>query len=218
MRGRPRARRSRTGSVGEMGGSSADGSVFTSASCSSVSSIFGTISSEAPREPTRASDGVSEWDAALASKEGVSAGESLLDDMEGCGEELMLRRACAPGGGCPKERVEIIRPGSDCGQWLPVLVGRHWTPRSFLERRRGAGAGCLRSRCLLLPGSNRRGGPSVMRWHLSRAVHQRHRFGCVRTSGAAFTRESRKRVHAVRFRRFERSLDGNVARGGGKTP
>lgn len=41
---------------------------------------------------------------------GVLAGESLLDDMEGCGDELVLSRACALGGGCPNERVEIIRP------------------------------------------------------------------------------------------------------------
>lgn len=40
---------------------------------------------------------------------GVSMGESLLDDMEDCGEELMLRRACAPGGRCPNDRVEIMR-------------------------------------------------------------------------------------------------------------
>lgn len=44
---------------------------------------------------------------------GVFIGESLLDDMEGCGDELMLRRACALGGGCPKERVEIIRSATE---------------------------------------------------------------------------------------------------------
>jgi hypothetical protein len=42
-------------------------------------------------------------------KLGVFIGESLADDMEGCGEELVLRRECAPGGGWPKERVDIIR-------------------------------------------------------------------------------------------------------------
>jgi hypothetical protein len=42
------------------------------------------------------------------SKVGVFAEESLLDDMEGWGEELMLRRACVAGGGCAKLRVEII--------------------------------------------------------------------------------------------------------------
>jgi hypothetical protein len=112
MRGRPRARRSRTGSVGDIGGSSAMGSALTSASCTSVSSTLGTMSS-APsvpsRESIRASDCVSdsEWERPLVSKVGVGKGESLLDDMEGWGEELMLRRACA--GGCPKLAVEIIR-------------------------------------------------------------------------------------------------------------
>jgi hypothetical protein len=61
------------------------------------------------------------------SKVGVSIGEPLLDDMEDCGEELMLSRACAPGGRCPNERVEIIRPGveGDCdGYWcLGVCIG-----------------------------------------------------------------------------------------------
>ena len=51
----------------------------------------------------------SELGAPLVSKVGVSAGDSLLEDMEGCGDELMLRRACAAGGGGPKLRVEIIR-------------------------------------------------------------------------------------------------------------
>ena len=86
MRGRPRARLSRTGSVGEIGGSSANGSVLTSARCTSVSSIFGTISSEPSvpnRESIRASDCVSEMGRPFVSKVGVFMGESLLEDMEG---------------------------------------------------------------------------------------------------------------------------------------
>jgi len=47
---------------------------------------------------------------------GVFIGDSLLDDMSDDGEELMLRRECAPGGRCPNERDEIIRAGvgGDC--------------------------------------------------------------------------------------------------------
>jgi len=98
--------------VGEIGGSSAMGSILTSASCTSVSSIFGTmvsVPSVPNRESTRASDCVSELERPFASKVGVFVGESLLDDMEGCGEELTLRRACAPGGGCANWMVEFIR-------------------------------------------------------------------------------------------------------------
>lgn len=83
MRGRPRARRSRTGSVGDMGVSSARGSALTSDSWSSVSSILGTISSDPSLEPMRPSDRESWTEAPLESKVGVLAGESLLDDMEG---------------------------------------------------------------------------------------------------------------------------------------
>lgn len=141
IRGRPRERLSRTGSVGEIGDSSVTGSVLTSSSRSSVSSIFGIISSEPTRESIRVSDCVSELEATFASKMGVFIGESLLDDMEGCGDELMLRRACAPGGGCPKVRVEIIRSDGWSDQWLPVVVGSHWTPTSYAwwetKRRRG---------------------------------------------------------------------------------
>jgi hypothetical protein len=61
------------------------------------------------RESIRTSDCVSELERPFASKVGVFVGDSLLDDMEGCGEELMLRRACAPGGGGAKLMVEIIR-------------------------------------------------------------------------------------------------------------
>jgi hypothetical protein len=32
--------------------------------------------------------------------------------MEGCGDELVLKRVCAPGGEGPKELVEIIRSKS----------------------------------------------------------------------------------------------------------
>jgi hypothetical protein len=52
---------------------------------------------------------VSELLKMAVSKFGVVIGESLADDMEGCGDELVLRRECALGGGWPKERVEIIR-------------------------------------------------------------------------------------------------------------
>jgi hypothetical protein len=44
----------------------------------------------------------------VESKLGVVIGDSLADDMEGCGEELVLMRAFAPGGGLPNERVDII--------------------------------------------------------------------------------------------------------------
>jgi hypothetical protein len=49
----------------------------------------------------------------LESKLGVDIGESLADDMEGCGEELVLKRVGAPCGGWPKARVELIRSGSE---------------------------------------------------------------------------------------------------------
>lgn len=107
--GRPRARLIRTGSVGEIGVSSVVGSSFTSAKCNSVSSSFGTISAELVRVSRRDSDRVLELLKMVESKLGVVIGESLADDIEGCGEELVLRRACVPGGDGPKERVEIIR-------------------------------------------------------------------------------------------------------------
>lgn len=56
----------------------------------------------------------------LVSKLGVVRGESLADDMEGCGDELVLNLACAPGGGWPRERVEIIRP---VDEEIPELTG-----------------------------------------------------------------------------------------------
>jgi len=92
-----------------MGVSSVRGSDLTSASCNSLSSIFGMISLELVRVSDRPSEGVSEMGKMLVSKLGVVKGESLADDMEGCGEELVLKRVCAPGGEWPKERVEIIR-------------------------------------------------------------------------------------------------------------
>lgn len=111
IRGRPRPRLIRTGSVGDIGGSSVIGSVFTSDSSSSRSSTLGTIPSNPLLELSRNSDGLSVGGVIPVSNVGVFIGESLQDDMEGWGDELMLRRACAPGGGCPKERVEIIRSG-----------------------------------------------------------------------------------------------------------
>lgn len=99
MRGRPRARLIRTGSVGDIAVSSAKDSSLTSAKCSSVSSNLGTTSTELVRVSNRDSDCVSEALKMVESKLGVVIGESLADDMDGCGEELVLRRACAPGGG-----------------------------------------------------------------------------------------------------------------------
>jgi hypothetical protein len=114
--GRPRPRLTRAGSVGDMEGSDPTDSALTSASCSSCSSILGTISSEPRRESFRDSAYMSGRPSALESTVGVSIGDSLLEDMEDCGEELRLKRARAPGGRCPNERVEIIRPGveGDC--------------------------------------------------------------------------------------------------------
>lgn len=82
------------------------GSDLTSDNWSSVSSIFGTISSDPSLEPVRPSDKEPVVETAFESKVGVFAGESLLEDMEGWGEELMLRRACV--GGCPQLTVDII--------------------------------------------------------------------------------------------------------------
>jgi hypothetical protein len=112
IRGLPRPRLTRGGSVGDMGGSSAIGSLLTSANESSRSSSLGTISSDPLRESAHDSVCVSESVSVLESKVGVFIGESLLDDIEGCGEEEMLRRACALGGGWPKVRIEVIRPNA----------------------------------------------------------------------------------------------------------
>jgi hypothetical protein len=118
MRGRPRARLIRTGSVGDVSVSSAIDSSLTSANCNSVSSSFGTMSVELVRVFRRDSDGVSGLLKILESKLGVVSGESLADDMEGCGEELVLKRACAPGGEWPKETVEIIQSSNkDFSYW-----------------------------------------------------------------------------------------------------
>lgn len=113
IRGLPRARLIRTGSVGEIGGSSGEGSSFTSANWSSVSSTLGIISLESVRLSNRSSDCVFVGLKMFESKLGVVKGDSLADDMEGCGEELVLKRACAPGGGWPKETLEIIRPSNE---------------------------------------------------------------------------------------------------------
>jgi hypothetical protein len=65
---------------------------------------------------------VFEWLKIVESKLGVVIGESLADDMEGCGEELVLKRACAPDGGWPKERVDIIRSSDKSS----VTKGGEW--------------------------------------------------------------------------------------------
>jgi hypothetical protein len=83
MRGRPRARLIRTGSVGDVSVSSTIASSLTSANCSSVSSSFGTMSVELVRVFSRDSDGVSGLLKILESKLGEVVGESLEEDMEG---------------------------------------------------------------------------------------------------------------------------------------
>ena len=90
MRGRPRARRILTGSVGDMGVSSV--SSLTSARSTSDSSSFGTISLGLVWESRRPSDCESEARKTLASKLGVVKGDSLDDDMEDWGDELVLMR------------------------------------------------------------------------------------------------------------------------------
>lgn len=52
------------------------------------------------------------------SKLGVVRGESLADDMEGCGEELVLSGAFALDGGWLRERDEIIWPDEE----TPVAI------------------------------------------------------------------------------------------------
>jgi hypothetical protein len=127
IRGRPRARLTRTGSVGDMGVSSARDSSLTSANCNSVSSSFGTTSVELVRVSGRDSECMSELLKMEESKLGVVIGESLADDIEGWGEELVLKRAFAPGGEWPKERVEIIRSNNRDRWVLDVGSGRHLT-------------------------------------------------------------------------------------------
>lgn len=63
----------------------------------------------------------------FVSKVAVLVGDSLLDDMEGWGDELMLRRACAAGGGWPNSRDENIRAKKGVCQLLPSVVGAHQT-------------------------------------------------------------------------------------------
>jgi hypothetical protein len=128
MRGRPRARLIRTGSVGDIGVSSKTDSSLTSANCSSVSSSFGTMSVEFVRVFNRDSDCVSELLNMLESKLGVVIGESLADDIEGCGEELVLKRACALGGGWPKDRVEIIQSNGKGFNYKEQSVVDIWCP------------------------------------------------------------------------------------------
>lgn len=111
-RGRPRLGLTRTGSVGDIGGSSAMDSALTSERDSSCSSIFNTTSSRPLPASSRVSERLSAREDTPESKAGVFIGDSLLDDMEGCGDELTLRRACAPGGGCPREKVDGILPGT----------------------------------------------------------------------------------------------------------
>lgn len=71
------------------------------------------ISSGLVRESRRRSDCESEAEKMFESKFGVVRGESLAEDMEGWGDELVLRREGAPGGEGPKEKVEIIRSDRD---------------------------------------------------------------------------------------------------------
>jgi hypothetical protein len=74
----------------------------------------------------------------VESKLGVVIGESLADDIEGCGEELVLRRACALGGGWPNEKVEVIRSSdeglrNDSGELYaldhPIIQGANGSKR-----------------------------------------------------------------------------------------
>ena len=58
-------------------------------------------------------------------------GESLAEDMEGCGDELVLKRVCAPGGEGPKVLVEIIRSRVEDVGGLLVGRGAHWTSSPF---------------------------------------------------------------------------------------
>lgn len=67
------------------------------------------MSSGLVRESRRPSDCESEVEKMFESKLGVVKGESLAEDMEGGGDELVLRRACAPGGEGPNEILEFIR-------------------------------------------------------------------------------------------------------------
>jgi len=68
------------------------------------------ISSGLVRESRRPSERDSEAVKMFESKLGVVRGESLAEDMEGWGDELVLIRLWTPGGEGPKEKVEFIRP------------------------------------------------------------------------------------------------------------
>jgi hypothetical protein len=67
----------------------------------------------------------------VVSKLGVVNEESLADDMEGCGDELVLKRVCAPVGGWPKETVEIIRSRVEDVRGLLVGGSTHWMSSPF---------------------------------------------------------------------------------------
>lgn len=88
-------------------------SSLTSASSNSASSTLGMISSGLVRESRRPSDCESEVENILGSKLGVAKGDSLAEDMEGGGDELVLKRVCAPDGGGPKGIVKFIRSDSE---------------------------------------------------------------------------------------------------------
>ena len=97
------------------------------------------ISSGLVRESRRPSDCESEGEKMFESKLGVVRGESLAEDMEGCGDELVLRRGGAPDGEGPKEKVEIIRPfGLIDATWSTIAADR-----ATLDAR----AVCLRCVC-----------------------------------------------------------------------
>jgi hypothetical protein len=70
--------------------------------------------------------------------------------MEGCGDELVLKRVCAPGGEGPKELVEIIRSKSRGRLEGGLLVGRsaHWMStllyaRMVTQSKRWSFGGCV---------------------------------------------------------------------------
>jgi hypothetical protein len=67
----------------------------------------------------------------VESKLGVVNGESPADDMEGCGDELVLKRLWAPGGEGPTETVEIIRARVEDVGGLVVGRGAHWMSSPF---------------------------------------------------------------------------------------
>lgn len=96
-------------------------SSLTSANSSSASSTLGMISPGLVRDSRRPSDCELELEKMLESKLGVVKGESLAEDMEGGGDELVLKRAWAPGGEGPNEMVEFIR--SDSGVVSSAIAG-----------------------------------------------------------------------------------------------